>query len=137
MLRLVLRWRIRRPLLGPIPVFLMRLRLLYWLRVWRRRRLLVAVPTAILRTIYLSNARAVVSLDLHLYMAYLGLLHLLHGRHIARIPRRYDDLWLHSWLRLLGVRLCHGRIMLARRSRKGHVGVVLRRLWLRIALMHL
>jgi hypothetical protein len=72
-----------------------------------------------------------------LYMADLGRLHVLHGRHIDGVPRGYKDLRLRSWLRLLGVRLGHRRIVLARWARDSHVGVVCLRVWLRIALVHL
>jgi hypothetical protein len=132
-----MRRRIRRGLLRPRAVFLMRLGLLDLLRARRRRYLVVAVPTAVLRTIHLNDARTACSRDGHLHMAYLGRLHLLHGRHIGGVPRGYQDLWLRSWRLLLGVCLGHRRIVLARRAGDGHLRVALLGLWLRIALMHL
>jgi hypothetical protein len=134
---LVMRRRIRWALLGSRTIFLMRLGLLHLLRVRRRRYLVVAVPSAVLRTIHLSDARTACSRYGHLHMAYLGRLHLLHGRHIAGVPRGYHDLWLRSWRLLVGVCLGRRRIVLARRARDGHVRVDLLGLWLRITLMHL
>jgi hypothetical protein len=115
----------------------MRLGLLHLLWTRRRRHLVVAVPTAVLRTIHLSHARTACPRYGHLHMAYLGRVHLLHGRHIAGVPRGYQDLWLRSWRLLLGVCLGRRRIVLARWARDGHLWVVLLGLWLRIALMHL
>jgi hypothetical protein len=76
-------------------------------------------------------------------MAYLGRMHLLHGRDVVqvlgRLFGRYHDLWLGAWLLLLLLRIClvHPLVRLAHGLLDGGVWVRLLELWLRIALGHL
>jgi hypothetical protein len=103
-------------------------------------RLLVAVPTLVMRAICLRDPGATIPLHRHLYVPYLGRLHLLHGRHIVRIPRRDYDLRLRSWLLLLlrvAIALLHLGVLLAWWSRHVHMWMALLVMWLRISLRHL
>jgi hypothetical protein len=103
-------------------------------------RLLIAVPTLVMRAICLRGLGATIPLHRHLYVPYLGRLHLLHGRHIVRVPRRNYDLRLRSWLLLLlrvAIALLHLGVLLAWWSRHVHMWMTLlvMRLW--ISLRHL